>query len=232
VESQVGSQVLSQVLSQVESQVESQVRSQVGSLILPYLWGHFDAGYFSYVDFMRHIGVRGISQKYDVYESTKKLGFVYPLDKICLVSDRPNEINMLDGVLHRDGGPAVSYLDGTKVWCLNGVRVPKELAELHHSAINPKILLKEKNAEVRREIVRKIGIERICDELNAKCVDSKGDYELLMLDIGDNNIRPYLKMRNPSLGIYHIEGVHPNIRDIDAALKWRNGTDEVPVRVT
>ena len=92
--------------------------------------------------------------------------------------------------------------------------------------------LKEKNAEVRREGIRKIGIERVCQKLKTKTLDIDGDYELMLLDLGDNRERPYLKMRNPSIGVYHIEGVAPNIKTVDEALNWRNGTKEKPAILT
>ena len=99
--------------------------------------------------------------------------------------------------------------------------------------IDPKIILKENNAEVRREIVRKIGIERLCQKLNAKVLDKQGDvYELLNLDLGENLIRPYLKMRNPSIGTFHVEGVSPDCKTVQEALNWRNKSDEKPLILT
>ena len=71
-------------------------------------------------------------------------------------------------------------------------------------------------------MVQRVGIERVCQLFEAECVDTQEDYALLLLDLGDGRKRPYLKMRNPSIGVYHIEGVAPNIRTVQAALNWRN----------
>jgi len=109
------------------------------------------------------------------------------------------------------------------------VRVSREIAETPAKELDPKLILKEKNAEVRREIVRKVGVERVCEKLGAKCIDRQDTYELLMLDLGDGRSRPYLKMRNPSIGIYHIEGVHPDCNTVEKALNFRNGRSESPV---
>lgn len=98
--------------------------------------------------------------------------------------------------------------------------------------LDSNLVLTEKNAEVRREIVRKIGTEKLCQDLKAKIIDMKDNYELLDLNIGDNRMRPYLKMINPSIGTYHIEGVHPNCRTVDQALKFRNGRSGRPVILT
>ena len=37
--------------------------------------------------------------------------------------------------------------------------------------------------------------------------------------------RVYLKMFNPSVGIFHVEGVPPDKRTLRAALDWRNGLE-------
>jgi pimeloyl-CoA synthetase len=95
------------------------------------------------------------------------------------------------------------------------------------------MVTKEKNAEIRREIVRKIGIERVLMKLGCEVVDKQGDmYELVMLDIGDKRKRPFLKMRNPSISVTHIEGVPPGTNTVKAALAWRNQTESSPEVLT
>ena len=83
--------------------------------------------------------------------------------------------------------------------------------------------LKEKNAEVRREIVKKIGIENVYKKLPVTIIESSDVYDLINIDLQDGRIRPYLKMINPSTGDLHIEGVHPSCTTIHGALAWRNG---------
>ncbi|RLC38715.1 MAG: hypothetical protein DRH51_07995 [Candidatus Coatesbacteria bacterium] len=153
----------------------------------------------------------------------------------CPLFDQ-NEISILsikhkNYVLHSETGPAIEFMWGEKefeIYCLNGVRVPATIALTPAEELDPHILLGTDNAEVRREIVRKIGIERVCKVLGAETIDKKGDYELILLELGDSRRRPYLKMRNPSLGVYHIEGVHPSCNTVEEALKWRNGSDLEP----
>ena len=161
----------------------------------------------------------------------KDFSWVYPFKDFCVVSEKPIEIKMKNGMLHNEKGMSVQYADGFGVYSLNGVRVSKELIMTPAEKLNPQILLKEQNAEIRREIVRKIGIERVCQKLGAKVLDKKNDYELLNLDIG-NRVRPYLKMLNPSIGTYHIEGVHPNCKTVEQALNWRNQMEEEPIVLT
>jgi len=135
--------------------------------------------------------------------------------------------------LHCEDGPAVHWPAGEdNYFYLNAVHVPRELVETPARELDPRTLLRERNAQVRREIVRKVGIERVCDALEARCLDSAGDYELLLLDLQDGRTRPFLKMKNPSVGVYHIEGVAPECQTVAEALAWRNQSDVPPSVLT
>jgi hypothetical protein len=162
----------------------------------------------------------------------KSCGWWCPYENICFVSDRPKEIHKKGIQLHNESGPALLYRDGYALWFLNGVDVGEKIITTPAEQIDSKLILTEKNAEVRREIVRKIGIERVCNKLEAKVVDKQDNYELLNLNLGDDRVRPYLKMINPSIGVYHIEGVHPDCKTVDDALYFRNGTKEKPIILT
>ena len=95
------------------------------------------------------------------------------------------------------------------------------------------MVAKEKNVEVRRELVRKIGVERIYLKLGGKVIDTKDKYELVTLNLGDDRNRPFLKFENASVpGVIHIEGVPPNTKTVSEALAFRNGSDQKPVELT
>jgi hypothetical protein len=88
--------------------------------------------------------------------------------------------------------------------------------------VDPQRILTETNAEVRREIVRKVGIERVCYALQARVLDTLGEYELLELDAGEGRRYRYLKMHNPSVPeIWHLEGVDNQVATVREALHWR-----------
>ena len=166
----------------------------------------------------------------DAYEAGLFLYWITPKEVIAV----PRPVMSLKGnALHNETGPAVHWSSGEAYWFLNGVRMPREIVETPAEKIDLSILVKDKNAEIRREVVRKVGIERVCQKLGAKSIDKLGNYDLLMLDLGDGRTRPYLKMLNPSLpGVYHIEGVAPNIKTVRAALAWRNGREDLPAVLT
>ena len=145
---------------------------------------------------------------------------VYP--QFAMVSDFPTT---LVAELHREDGPTHEWRDGFAIYHLNQVAVPEWLVTTREADLDPHKLLKIDNAEVRREFIRKVGIDRVCYSLNAKTIDTSGSYELLLLDLGDGRRRPYLKMRNPSIGTWHVEGVHPDCLTVEQSLNWRNGLD-------
>lgn len=143
----------------------------------------------------------------------------------ALICRRPAAVrHNSQGRLHCDGGPALEWKDGLKEHFLNGVRVPELIAVTPAGELDPMLVLRAKNAEVRKEIVRKIGAGRVVQGLGGKVIDVWEDYELLRLDIPNMHPKPvYLKMKNPSTGTFHVEGVPPNIRTCRDALSWRVG---------
>ena len=205
-------------------------RKSIGDLVC----GQHDAFWFGFYEFFHD--VLGLTKETQVlsglWQVAKNAGWWLPCENICFISERHNICNLKDGRIHCEDGPAIAYPDGFEIYALNGVRVPKEVVMTPAEELDPRILLKKKNAEVRREIVRKIGIERVCQRLGAQVLDKKGDYELLNLDLGDGRRRPYLKMKNPSIGVFHLEGVPPDIDTVEKALRWRNQTDEEPIILT
>jgi hypothetical protein len=86
-------------------------------------------------------------------------------------------------------------------------------------------ITKEPNADVRREIIRKIGAAQLLKVLDYKVIDSFEGYELITFDIGDGRVRPFLKMQNPSMDLTHVEGVRPGISAVKEALCYRNGLE-------
>jgi len=175
-----------------------------------------------------------IMRRLKAYELAQKSAcYWWPNKDFIMVCNRPKHIHRnRNGQLHSETEQAIEWPDGWGLYMLNGVRVTKELVETPREKLDPHIIIKESNAEVRREIVRKIGIEKVCQVLTTKVLDKKGKYELLLLDLGDTRQRPYLKMINPSTGTYHIEGVEPQIKTVEDALNWRNGTKEEPLILT
>jgi hypothetical protein len=159
----------------------------------------------------------------DFVEKWSELHQFFPFKDIVFISDFPQEISRNHRQqLHADMKPALSYRDTYSVYALNGVRVDSTIALTPASELNPKEAIKEKNVEVRRELFRKIGLENMFKHLNAKILDKNGDYELVEMDLGDDLKGKYLKMKNPSIDVVHVEGVISTCNTVHDALRFRN----------
>jgi hypothetical protein len=151
--------------------------------------------------------------------------FRFMTPDFCVVCERPAEFHLTTNPanrLHRDRGPAKVYRDGVELYFLNGVATPAKY--VLPDRLDAKVVLAEPNAEIRRELIRKVGIEALLGELKSKTFDTVGDYELLNVDLPEVPNARYLKMKNPSIGVWHVEGVHPNCKTVQEAIDWRAGT--------
>lgn len=151
-----------------------------------------------------------------------------------MICARPVNLHLnASDALHADGRMAIEWPDGYGLWMLNGVRIPQWLAEPRAENIDPRKFAELENAEVRREFVRKVGIERIAQHCGAKVLDKRGDYELLKLDLhGTTGKWPYLKMLNPSIDCWHLECVDRNCKTVAQAIAWRNQSQTEPEVLT
>jgi hypothetical protein len=120
---------------------------------------------------------------------------------------------------HADGRPAFC-LPEESLYFLNGIPMEEWMVMTHAESIPPKKILEVINADQRRELLRKVGIERFIASVGAKEVDRYGDYTLLSIDF-NGGPRTYLKMLNPSIGVWHVEGVSNECRTVAEALRWR-----------
>lgn len=220
--------------SPMEMAIEANLKS--GETI-DYLGNGYDSGWTAWCDYFQRIGIIEKGE----YDFDKWRDFILKsgvfatclYENVAFVCIKPCKVNRnSNGDLHSETQMAIYWRDGYGEYYLNGVSVEENIVLTPSNELDSKLILTEKNAEVRREIVRKIGVEKLCKDLGANVVDMKDNYELLDLNLGDNRIRPYLKMINPSIGTYHIEGVHPDCRTVDQALEFRNGRSGQPVILT
>ena len=227
--------------------VNQAVRGAVGGAVHE-KWFHYMGGQFwvsgfywgpAYTSFFREVCrlelPNDLWARGRAYEETVQSAcWWWPHEQFVMVSERPLTIKReLGNVsvtrgwgshrLHCADGPAMIWPDGFAIWSWHGVRVTEQIV-LRPETITRDEFAKETNAQVRQVMVERIGIERVCQMFQSQCLDKRGEYELLALDLGDGRIRPYLKMLNPSMpGIYHVEGVLPTIKTVQEALNWRVG---------
>jgi hypothetical protein len=192
-------------------------------MIYPYFDCQFWAGWASFYDFMRNeLGIE-YPPEYDVFRQCITFGMVYPTPDCCYVCQPPTVLKKNANGLHCEDGPAVSYGGDNEIYALNGVVMDKKYVLTPAEKIEPLDVLKESNVEVRRELIRKVGLEVIFDRLPNKMLDKRDNYELYSVSLSTEvpDAR-YLKMVNPSIGCFHVEGVAPETNTVAEALNWRN----------
>lgn len=153
----------------------------------------------------------------NLYKTFRNKKFILQVDKTTR-DERGN--------LHNDNSPA--FISGKdEFYFLHGLQIGDE--DIHWlttppSQLDPQSILAIRNADLRREMIRKKGIEQVLDGLFHRIIDTQGDYSLLQVLLGDRTSSAcnYLKMLNPSIGCWHIEGVPNNLRTVRDALLWRN----------
>ncbi|MBA7620337.1 hypothetical protein ES703_27683 [subsurface metagenome] len=93
------------------------------------------------------------------------------------------------------------------------------------SKIKARWILKERNAEIRKLIIEKIGWAKILSDLEAELVNQWDSYELYRIRPRDQLISEsfqLLKMKCPSAGSDYVLCVPPRMNTAEAAIKWVN----------
>jgi hypothetical protein len=140
-------------------------------------------------------------------------------EKAILVVPRP-VVKLQENRLHSDNSPAVHWPNGKSWWYLYGVQVEQWMAETQAEQLDITKVLKVSNNEQRTAVMRRIGVDRLIQKIGAKSLDTWGDYTLLEIKLNDRVCR-YLKMLNPSVGIWHVEGVPVDCKTVEDALHSR-----------
>ena len=105
---QVKDKVADQVIDQLYGKVKNQVNEHYSNFINPWLLGNNDSAVFAFYDFMQNeIKVESdLWEKFNIWKETSKLGIIFPLNDICIVSEKPTHINIVGC------SPSVEFADG------------------------------------------------------------------------------------------------------------------------
>ena len=193
-------------------------------------FGQHDASWLAFYSFFAdECDLKSAQPVKPLAELCAHCGWWWPFDELCIFSERPKVLSLNQrGLLHNETGPAIQFRDNFSVYALNGVCLPETIVMTPASELDPKLVLTESNAEVRRDVLRKVGIERFLKVVDPKIIDKDGNYELLEISpqTGLPDRMPkmiYLKMVNPSINTYHVEGVDPECKTVKEAINWRAG---------
>src|SRR6185436_10480475 len=103
----------------------------------------------------------------------EQAGYSICFEKLAFIGARPLTIARSGTRLHRENGPAVEYPDGFALYALNGIRMKEAYVMTASEHLDPSTVLQETNADQRRELIRKIGIERMLSVLQHKSLDKR-----------------------------------------------------------
>jgi hypothetical protein len=164
-------------------------------------------------------------------------GFRIMHPEFCMVSDFPKVLKVDDrNRPHCPDGPSHLWRDGWALYHWHGVRVTAQIIE-HPEQITAAAILAEPNAEVRRVMIERVGLERFMAEAGAKVIDSDiqpmldGDptiNELLSIDLPTDDPEVFLKavkVIDPSTGRTYLIRVPPDMKRVRQAIAW---TFDVP----
>lgn len=231
VREQVGEQVGDQVREQVGDQVGDQVWDQIPAFVWPYMDNQFSAGWLAWCVAMEAIGVQLSNSHLPWWYDTVNYGPMWPLERVCVVSERPTAIHIEDGRLHRDGGPAIEYSDGFSVWAYRGVRVQRWVVETPADDLRAQQVLDERNQEVRAVLLDRYGTERFIADAGGKLQHEDEWGVLYRVDRLD--AEPYLAVKvvnatpepNGSYKDYWLR-VPPEMTTAREAVAWTFGMGE------
>jgi hypothetical protein len=209
--------------------VRNQARNEFDSVSFT---TQFNAGAWGFYDYFLEVcGMADtIAKIIPLRDLALESNWVYPYQKIAIMSEKPTEIHMINGRTHNEFGPAVLYADGFSVYALNGIRVPEWAIETPKDQIDPKRVLALENTEQRMVLMKHLGLAKFLNDLNAEMIHQSNGYRLYYLTVENNKIGPYLYMKCPSSGREFLEGcgdpekyefLDPTIKTCEDALIWR-----------
>ncbi len=193
--------------------------------------GLCNSGWLSFYDYFQRIGwTPGDQKSWDGFKQlseTLRLGVwdMVCLTDVVLVSLRPAFATKDDGGrLHNATGPAVQFGDGYAQYWYHGVLTPAWVIE-EPERITAKLVMEEKNVEVRRVMVEVMGKERFLAGADAKQIDAVTDRggakcRLIEIPIGGREPLVYTEVTCPSTGKIIYERVPGTIRTYAAARQW------------
>jgi hypothetical protein len=226
IKKEIGKNLKASVWASVGDSVGDSVRASVGDSG----YGQHDANWLAFYEYFKETcGLDEQTQKLvGLWKISKNAGWWLPHEKICWISERHNILKRnKEGRLHCENGLALQYPDEWGIYALNGIRVPEWLVITPAEKIDPALALKETNADVQREIIRKIGAERLLKVCNAKTLDDWNDpktgynYKLMDMSIGQNIQRKYLYFQHASIPeIFYAKPVPPEVKKAMHGRAW------------
>ncbi len=152
-----------------------------------------------------------------------------PYRGVVFVCERPARQAVDErGRLHSANGPAILCRDSWPVYAWHGVRVNQQIIEAPNTLTSEQVL-GENNAEVRRVMVERMGLDRFLVQAKAKVLDTDqgGKRILHRIDWKDDEPIVAVQVQCPTTGQTYFLRVPPQIDRCDKAVAWTFGFEQV-----
>ena len=156
------------------------------------------SGWVAYLSFFRHISKLDIDySKWDHYENAAiHSGPRYMHEKFCIVSDRPETLLVnVQNLPHCLAGPFCRWRDGSALYAVNGVRIPRWIIE-RKDLITPERIDAEQNAEIRRAMIEIYGQAKYLKDNGANLIHKDKFGELYQKELAGDEPLTMVKVRN------------------------------------
>jgi hypothetical protein len=247
VQEQVSHKVLEEVFQELVPAIRRQVWASIGEptrtmittnngvLAGRQTWecgfGHLDSSWIAYYEFLRSIGVDCTTPLSGIKKLTESCGWWWPYENLCIVTGRPVEVHRDNrGLLHNEIGMAIRYSDGWGYYAWHGIIVP-EYVVLLPEPIDVEMINNEPNAEVRRVLIERFGLDNYLKAGNVvkihqdECgvlyrMNLRGDEPILVVRVINSTAEPD--------GIFkeYFLRVPPNMLRARQAVAWTFGLPE------
>jgi hypothetical protein len=189
--------------------VTAKTNTKVNTVINNASYGQHDSYWLSFWSFFKQsesVTLENDEPVAILAELAKEIGWWWPYDVECIISERPAEIH-LDAAkrLHAEDGMALKYSDNWGVYSWHGYRIPTNyhwiIREKHK--LNPDVIEKEGNAEIRRIMLEIFGFAKYLQQRKAKLisedVDGAGNpRKLYEIDVAGEAVR-IIELNNSSI---------------------------------
>jgi hypothetical protein len=161
-------------------------------------------------------------------EIVKQTPWWYPLEDVCLVSERRIELHHDErNRLHCKDGLAIGYPDGWGIYAWHGVHVPKWVI-MEPEKIIPFTIKYERNIEIARVMLERYGIDNFLHDghFNIAQSDDYGDLYRIKFENGDEPIVA-VHVQDASTDRDYFLYVPPHVQTAHEGVAWTFGYDNV-----
>jgi hypothetical protein len=205
--------------------------SDVQSMLETACYGQHDASWLGFYNFFEEqVGVDA-APLHGLMEMARHGSWWWPFDEAVILTEKPCDIRLDDRMrLHSTTGPSVTYRDGFKVYCYHGIQVTSDIIE-NPDSITPARIDGETNAEMRRVLLERFGLERYLKSGGATMIQEDsfgklwkkavpGDDPVVMVEVLNSTPEPDGTTKT------YLLPVPPETRTAKAAVAWTFNLEE------